>query len=89
MNLSWGSFGADHPRLSNWRHKYLSIAWIVSNSQVALPALSLTTIVVESTLFQSVPRPIHPANNATGLALNATLNWVSGSNALTHAFILG
>jgi glucuronoarabinoxylan endo-1,4-beta-xylanase len=90
MNLSWGSFGAGPSGVyqTAGTNTFQSLG-SVSNSQVALPALSLTTIVLNQLVSVGPAANPSPANNATGLALNATLNWVSGSNALTHAVYLG
>lgn len=58
-------------------------------SQLALPAASLTTIVFdESNSVGAATNPV-PANGETGVAVNATLSWSPGSNALLHAVYFG
>jgi len=61
----------------------------LTNSQV-LPPLSLTTVVLDETnvAVGAASNPV-PAIGAAGVALNATLSWTAGSNALGHALYLG
>jgi O-glycosyl hydrolase len=59
-------------------------------SPQTLPPLSLTTIVLDQTnVAVGVASNPLPANNASGIALNSTLTWTAGSNALGHALYLG
>jgi hypothetical protein len=58
-------------------------------SQLTLPAASLTTVVLDRFLPVGQATNPSPTNNATGIALDATLSWTQGSNALTHAVYLG
>jgi glucuronoarabinoxylan endo-1,4-beta-xylanase len=60
----------------------------LTNSQ-ALPPLSLTTVVLDQNVFVGAATNPSPAGGASGIALNATLSWMPGSNALTHAVYLG
>ena len=54
-----------------------------------LPPLSLTTIVLDESANIGLASNPSPTNGASGVALNSTLNWTPGSNALTHALYLG
>jgi arabinoxylan arabinofuranohydrolase len=58
-------------------------------SQLTLPAASLTTVVLDRFLSVGQATNPSPTNNATSVALDATLSWTPGSNALTHAVYLG
>jgi glucuronoarabinoxylan endo-1,4-beta-xylanase len=60
----------------------------LTNSQ-ALPPLSLTTVVLDQNVSVGAATNPSPANNSSGVALNASLSWMPGSNALTHAVYLG
>jgi arabinoxylan arabinofuranohydrolase len=60
-----------------------------AGSQLTLPAVSLTTVVLDKILAVGQATDPSPTNSATGVALDATLSWVAGSNALTHALYLG
>jgi glucuronoarabinoxylan endo-1,4-beta-xylanase len=60
----------------------------LTNLQV-LPPLSLTTVVLEQTnAVGAVGNPSPPAG-AFGVAVNASLSWTPGSNAITHAVYIG
>lgn len=64
-------------------------AW--TNGQV-LPPLSVTTVVLNGSLSNILAGPAGnpaPANNLTGVPVNAGLRWTPGSNALAHAVYLG
>ena len=60
----------------------------LTNSQ-ALPPLSLTTVVLDQNVSVGAATNPSPAGGASGIALNSTLSWTPGSNALTHAVYLG
>ena len=61
----------------------------LTNSQ-ALPPLSITTVVLDQTnvTVGAATNP-SPANGTSGVALNSSLSWTAGSNALGHAVYLG
>ena len=58
-------------------------------SQLTLPASSLTTVVLDKFVVVGRASEPSPANDETGIALDAALSWTPGSNALTHAVYLG
>jgi arabinoxylan arabinofuranohydrolase len=58
-------------------------------SQLALPASSLTTVVLDKYITLGGASAPSPANGETNVALNSALNWSPGSNALNHAVYLG
>jgi glucuronoarabinoxylan endo-1,4-beta-xylanase len=60
----------------------------LTNSQ-ALPPLSLTTVVLDQNVSVGAATNPSPANNTSSIALNSSLSWTPGSNALTHAVYLG
>jgi len=60
----------------------------LTNAQ-ALPPLSLTTVVLDQNVFVGPATNPSPADGASGVALNASLSWTPGSNALAHAVYLG
>jgi hypothetical protein len=60
-----------------------------AGSQLALPGSSLTTVVLDKFIAVGDASNPVPANNATDVAFDATLNWTPGSNAVTHAVYLG
>jgi glucuronoarabinoxylan endo-1,4-beta-xylanase len=58
-------------------------------SQLALPAKSLTTVVLDK--FVAVGSAVNPSptNHEAGVSLSAVLSWTPGSNAMAHAVYLG
>ena len=60
----------------------------LTNSQT-LPPLSLTTVVLDQNVSVGPATNPSPANNTSSIALNSSLSWTPGSNALTHAVYLG
>lgn len=90
MNFNFGAFGTAKTSVyqTAGTNTFQSLG-SVTNSQ-ALPPLSLTTVVLDQTngSVGGATNP-SPANSASGVALNATLTWTPGSNALGHAVYLG
>jgi len=60
----------------------------LTNSQV-LPPLSLTTVVFDQTVIVGAASNPSPASTAGGVALNSTLSWTPGSNALSRLVYFG
>jgi glucuronoarabinoxylan endo-1,4-beta-xylanase len=58
-------------------------------AQLNLPALSLTTVVLDKFVAVGSAANPSPANGESGVALNTALSWTPGSNALVHALYLG
>ncbi|MEY4917546.1 MAG: hypothetical protein RL616_1459, partial [Verrucomicrobiota bacterium] len=58
-------------------------------SSIALPAQSLTTVVLDKFVAVGAASNPSPANGATNVAFNLTLGWTPGSNAVSHAIYLG
>ncbi len=89
MTFNVGTFSAGKSNVyqTAGTNKFQSLGSL-TNSQV-LPPLSLTTVVLDQLVNVGVATGPSPVNGAGSIALNATLNWTSGSNALTHAVYLG
>jgi hypothetical protein len=60
-----------------------------ASRQLTLPMSSLTTVVLDKNVVLGAATNPTPTNGATGLAINPTLSWVGGSNAVTHAIYIG
>ena len=75
-------------RLSNRRLKLLAVARLCRPAIGPAPS-SLTTVVLDKYLAVGAATNPAPAIGATNVALDSTLKWSSGSNALTHAVYLG
>ena len=58
-------------------------------NSLALPPLSITTVVLDQTVSVGPATNPSPANGASGVALNSSLSWTPGSNAVAHAVYLG
>jgi hypothetical protein len=58
-------------------------------SQLNLPASSLTTVVLDKFVAVGSATNPWPTNSETSVALNKTLSWTPGNNAVTHALYLG
>ncbi|HWD18168.1 MAG TPA: family 43 glycosylhydrolase [Verrucomicrobiae bacterium] len=58
-------------------------------SQLALPAWSLTTVVMDKYVAVGAATTPTPADGASAVAVNATLGWSPGTNAAWHALYLG
>jgi O-glycosyl hydrolase len=90
MTFNFGTFNASVSSVyqTAGTNMFLSLG-ALTNSQV-LPPRSLTTIVLDQTdvVVGAASNPL-PANTASGIALNSTLSWTAGSNALGHALYLG
>jgi glucuronoarabinoxylan endo-1,4-beta-xylanase len=56
---------------------------------LALPPLSITTVVLNQNVNVGPASNPSPANGASGVALNSALSWTPGSNAVAHAVYLG
>ncbi|HET7624136.1 MAG TPA: LamG-like jellyroll fold domain-containing protein [Verrucomicrobiae bacterium] len=59
------------------------------SSQLNLPALSLTTVVLDKLVAVGQANSPFPTNGTAPAAFNATMSWTPGSNAVTHALYLG
>ncbi len=59
------------------------------SSQLNLPVASLTTVVLDSFVALGPAANPAPASGASDVAVDATLSWSPGSNAVTHALYLG
>ncbi len=90
MTFNFGTFNASVSSVyqTAGTNMFLSLG-ALTNSQV-LPPRSLTTIVLDQTnvVVGAASNPL-PANTASGIALNSTLSWTAGNNALGHALYLG
>jgi glucuronoarabinoxylan endo-1,4-beta-xylanase len=90
MTFNFGTFSASKSSVyqTAGTNKFSSLG-ALTNSQL-LPPLSLTTIVLDQTnvTVGAATNP-SPVNNASGIALNTTLSWTAGNNALGHALYLG
>lgn len=60
----------------------------LTNAQV-LPPLSITTVVVDEFVAVGPAANPLPASGASGLALNTSLSWTPGNNAVSHAVYVG
>jgi O-glycosyl hydrolase len=60
----------------------------LSNLQ-SLPPTSLTTVVLDQNVTVGAAATPSPTNGAAGVAINSSLSWTPGSNALTHAVYFG
>jgi arabinoxylan arabinofuranohydrolase len=58
-------------------------------SQLNLPGSSLTTVVLDKFVAVGSATNPSPTNSETSVALNKTLSWTPGNNAVTHALYLG
>ena len=89
MSLGYGNFAATKTSVyqTAGANTWQSLG-ALSNLQ-SLPPSSLTTVVLDKTVTVGAAGNPSPANGASGLALNAWLNWTPGSNALTHAVYFG
>jgi glucuronoarabinoxylan endo-1,4-beta-xylanase len=90
MTFNFGTFNASQSSVYQTAGTNMfSSLGALTNSQV-LPPRSLTTIVLDQTnvVVGAASNP-SPANSASGVAFNASLNWTAGSNALGHALYLG
>ena len=58
-------------------------------SQLALPAQSLTTVVLDKFVAVGAASNPSPAIGTTNVPFNTTLGWTPGSNAVSHAIYLG
>lgn len=58
-------------------------------SQLALPAESLTTVVLDRFVAVGQASDPVPTNAASGVALSTSLGWTAGSNAIVHAVYFG
>jgi O-glycosyl hydrolase len=58
-------------------------------SALILPASSLTTVVLDKYVAVGAATNPSPTNRQADVALDATLNWSPGNNALSHALYLG
>jgi glucuronoarabinoxylan endo-1,4-beta-xylanase len=89
MTLNFGSFnvGKSSVYQTVGTNTFQSLGSL-TNSQ-ALPALSLTTFVLDQIVSVGAATNPSPAGNASGIALNSMLSWTPGSNALPHAVYLG
>jgi O-Glycosyl hydrolase len=58
-------------------------------SQIILPPSSLTTVVLDKFVAVGAASNPSPTNAQSNVALDSTLSWSSGSNALSHALYLG
>jgi glucuronoarabinoxylan endo-1,4-beta-xylanase len=60
----------------------------LTNGQ-ALPPQSLTTVVLDQTVNVGTASNPSPTNGTSAVAINSTVSWLPGNNALTHAVYLG
>ena len=58
-------------------------------SQIILPPSSLTTVVLDKFVAVGAANNPSPTNAQSNVALDSTISWSSGSNALSHVFFLG
>jgi hypothetical protein len=95
MNFSFGafSFGKSSVYQTVGTNTYAGTNTFLSlgsltNGEV-LPPQSLTTVVLDQTVNVGTAANPLPSNGASAVAINSTVNWLPGSNALTHALYLG
>jgi hypothetical protein len=89
MNFNFGTFNAGKTNVyQTVGTNTFRLLGTLTNSQI-LPPLSITTVVLDQLVNVGAATNPLPANNATSIALNSTLSWTPGSNALTHAVYLG
>lgn len=89
MNINSGAFAAANSSV------YQTVAgspWqslgALSNP-LPLPPRSLTTVILDQLVAVGPASNPSPTNGASGISLSASLGWMPGSNALTHAVYLG
>ncbi len=89
MDLNFSSFGfglsSVYQTAGTNHFKHIGSA----DTQLILPAESLTTVVLDKLIAVGQAENPLPANGETGVAFNSTLSWTSGSNALTHLLFVG
>jgi hypothetical protein len=90
MNFNFGNFSAEKSSVyqtadTNYYFKSLGP---LTTGQV-LPPRSLTTVVLDESVNVGLAGNPVPADDSSGVALNAQMSWTPGSNALTHAVYLG
>jgi glucuronoarabinoxylan endo-1,4-beta-xylanase len=90
MSLNFSSFSFGKSSIYQTAgSNYFQLLGAITNSQVTLPPLSLTTIVLNQVIAVGAASNPSPANGAAGIALNSSLSWSGGSNALIHAVYFG
>ena len=89
MNFSFGTFsvGKSSVYQTVGTNTFQSLGPL-TNSQ-ALPPLSLTTVVLDQNVYVGPAANPLPTSGASNVALNSSLSWTPGSNALAHAVYLG
>jgi glucuronoarabinoxylan endo-1,4-beta-xylanase len=89
VDLNFGSF--PHYRSSVYQTAGTNQFQLLGSigSQLNLPASSLTTVVLDKFVAVGPAANPSPTNGESGVALNTTLSWSPGSNAVTHALYLG
>jgi glucuronoarabinoxylan endo-1,4-beta-xylanase len=89
LNLNFGSF----PYFASSIYQTVGANYFLPlgalGSQLILPASSLTTVVLDNYVAVGAATDPLPTNGETSVALDETLSWSSGNNALSHALYLG
>jgi glucuronoarabinoxylan endo-1,4-beta-xylanase len=89
MSVNYGTFAAARSSVYQTvgTNTWQSLGALTSPE--TLPPSSLTTVVLDENVTVGAANDPSPTNDASGVALNASLNWTPGSNTVTHAVYLG
>jgi len=90
MNFDFGTFNVGKSCVYQTANPnyYFQPQGSLTNGQM-LPPRSLTTVVLDQIVNVGAATNPSPVSGATGVALNSSLSWTPGSNAVTHAVYLG
>jgi O-glycosyl hydrolase len=90
MNFNFGIFSVGKSSVYQTANTnyYFQPLGSLTNAQV-LPPRSLTTVVLDQNVYVGPATNPSPASDASNVALNSSLSWTPGSNALAHAVYLG
>ncbi len=69
--------------------QFTNLGPLAANQQLTLPAASISTVVEDVFLPVGPATNPAPANPAANVALNSTLSWTAGTNAVLHQIYFG